>query len=213
MISVWSLFGMWQDKLYVVDLSKESNSLSTCLMANDDKGWLWHRHLGHANMRNLSKLLKGEHIVGLTDVSFERNHECSDCLAGKQLGRPHPVKNIVSTSRPLELLHLDLFGPSTYDTLGGSKYGLVIVDDYSRYCWVFLLKSKDETHKTFIIFAKQAQRQHGAEIKTIRTDNSTEFKNYSMQDFVQDEGIEHEFLAPYTTQQNGVVERKKWVSC
>ena len=159
-------------------------------------------------MKNLSKLLKGEHIIGLTDVSFERNHECSACLAGKQLGKPHPAKNIVSTSRPLELLHLDLFGPSTYDTLGGSKYGLVIVDDYSRYCWVFLLKSKDETHKTFIIFAKQAQRQYGAEIKTIRTDNGTEFKNYSMQDFVQDEGIKHEFSAPYTPQQNGVVERK-----
>ena len=59
-----------------------------------------------------------------------------------------------------------------------------------------------------MIFAKQAQRTHGVEIKTIRTDNDTEFKNYTMQEFVEDEGIKHEFSAPYTPQQNGVVERK-----
>ncbi|KAK1693423.1 hypothetical protein QYE76_010120 [Lolium multiflorum] len=127
---------------------------------------------------------------------------------GKQLKKRHPIKSIVTTSRPLELLHSDLFGPSHYDTLGGSKYGLVIVDDYLRYSWVFLLKSKDETHREFIIFAKKAQRMYESEIKAIRTDNGTEFKNYTMQEFVDDEGIKHEFSAPYTPQQNGVVERK-----
>ncbi|KAK1682100.1 hypothetical protein QYE76_042948 [Lolium multiflorum] len=130
------------------------------------------------------------------------------CVAGKQLKKRHPIKSIVTTSRPLELLHLDLFGPSHYDTLGGSKYGLVIVDDYSRYSWVFLLKSKDETHREFIIFAKKAQRMYESEIKAIRTDNGTEFKNYTMQECVDDEGIKHEFSSPYTPQQNGVVERK-----
>ncbi|KAK1681870.1 hypothetical protein QYE76_042718 [Lolium multiflorum] len=176
--------------------------------AKHDEGWLWHRRLGHVNMRNLKQLLKGEHIVGLTGISFEKDRVCSACVAGKQLKKKHPIKSIVTTSRPLELLHLDLFGPSHYDTLGGSKYGLVIVDDYSRYSWVFLLKSKDETHREFITFAKKAQRTYESEIKAIRTDNGTEFKNYTMQEFVDDEGIKHEFSAPYTPQQNGVVERK-----
>ncbi|KAK1605591.1 hypothetical protein QYE76_029264 [Lolium multiflorum] len=203
------LVGYVENNLYVVDLSKESPSPSTCLMAaKHDEGWLWHRRLGHVNMRNLKQLLKGEHIVGLTNISFEKDHVCSACVAGKQLKKKHPIKSIVTTSRPLELLHLDLFGPSHYDTLGGSKYGLVIVDDYSRYSWVFLLKSKDETHRKFIIFAKKAQRMYESEIKAIRTDNGTEFKNYTMQEFVDDEGIKHEFSAPYTPQQNGVVERK-----
>ncbi|KAK1684429.1 hypothetical protein QYE76_045277 [Lolium multiflorum] len=160
------LVGYVENNLYVVDLSKESSSPSTCLMA--------------------------------------AKHD----EAGKQLKKKHPIKSIVTTSRPLELLHLDLFGPSHYDTLGGRKYGLVIVDDYSRYSWVFLLKSKDETHREFITFAKKAQRMYESEIKAIRTDNGTEFKNYSMQEFVDDEGIKHEFSAPYTPQQNGVVERK-----
>ncbi|KAK1695465.1 hypothetical protein QYE76_012162 [Lolium multiflorum] len=203
------LVGYVENNLYVVDLSKESPSPSTCLMAaKHDEGWLWHRRLGHVNMRNLKQLLKGEHIVGLTVISFEKDRVCSACVAGKQLKKKHPIKSIVTTSRPLELLHLDLFGPSHYDTLGGSKYGLVIVDDYSRYSWVFLLKSKDETHREFITFAKKAQRTYESEIKAIRTDNGTEFKNYTMQEFVDDEGIKHEFSAPYTPQQNGVVERK-----
>ncbi|KAK1685797.1 hypothetical protein QYE76_046645 [Lolium multiflorum] len=203
------LVGYVENNLYVVDLSKESPSFSTCLMAaKHDEGWLWHRRLGHVNMRNLKQLLKGEHIVGLTGVSFEKDRVCSACVAGKQLKKKHPIKSMVTTSRPLELLHLDLFGPSHYDTLGGSKYGLVIVDDYSRYSWVFLLKSKDETHREFITFAKKAQRMYESEIKAIRTDNGTEFKNYTMQEFVDDEGIKHEFSAPYTPQQNGVVERK-----
>ncbi|KAK1604290.1 hypothetical protein QYE76_027963, partial [Lolium multiflorum] len=203
------LVGYVENNLYVVDLSKESSSPSTCLMAaKHDEGWLWHRRLGHVNMRNLKQLLKGEHIVGLTGISFEKDRVCSACVAGKQLKKKHPIKSIVTTSRPLELLHLDLFGPSHYDTLGGSKYGLVIVDDYSRYSWVFLLKSKDETHREFITFAKKAQRTYESEIKAIRTDNGTEFKNYTMQEFVDDEGIKHEFSAPYTPQQNGVVERK-----
>ncbi|KAK1650330.1 hypothetical protein QYE76_068135 [Lolium multiflorum] len=138
----------------------------------------------------------------------KKDRVCSACVAGKQLKKKHPIKSIVTTSRPLEILHLDLFGPSHYDTLGGSKYGLVIVDDYSRYSWVFLLKSKDETHREFITFAKKAQRMYESEIKAIRTDNGTEFKNYTMQEFVDDKGIKHEFSAPYTPQQNGVVERK-----
>ena len=202
------LVGHVEDNLYVVDISKENSSPSTCLMTQHGDGWLWHRRLGHVNMRNLKQLLKGEHIVGLTNVFFEKDRVCSACVAGKQLGKRHPTKSIITTSRPLELLHLDLFGPSHYDTLGGRKFGLVIVDDYSRYSWVFLLRSKDETHREFINFAKQAQRMYEAEIKAIRTDNGTEFKNYTMQDFVNEEGIKHEFSAPYTPQQNGVVERK-----
>ena len=107
-------------------------------MANADKGWLWHRWPAHVGVRNLQDLLKGNHILGLTNVSFEKDRVCSACIAGKQHQSKHPPKNIVSTSRPLELLHVDLFGPPSCDSLGGKKYGLFIVDDYSRYTWVFV---------------------------------------------------------------------------
>jgi hypothetical protein len=78
-------------------------------------------------MRNLAKLQKDNHIIGLTNVMFEKNKVCSACQAGKQHGVPHQSKNMVTTKRPLELLHIDLFGPVTYISIGRSKYGLVIL--------------------------------------------------------------------------------------
>ena len=103
---------------------------------------------------------------------------------------------------------MDLFGPPSFDSLGGRKYCLVIVDDYSRYTWVYFFKRKSETQQTVINFANEAQRQHNAKILTIRSDNGTEFKNYTLDEFLSDEGIKHQYSAPYTPQQNGVAERK-----
>jgi hypothetical protein len=90
-------------------------------------------------MKNLHNLLKGEHILGLTNVHFEKDRVCSACQVGKQVGTHHPYKNIMTTDMLLELLHMDLFGPIAYISIGGSKYCIVIVDDYSRFTWVFLL--------------------------------------------------------------------------
>jgi hypothetical protein len=98
-------------------------------------GWLWHRRLAHVGMKNLHKLLKGEHILGLTNVHFEEDRICSACQGGKQIGAHHPHKNIMITDMPLELLHMDLFGQIAYISIDGSKHYLVIVDDYSRLTW------------------------------------------------------------------------------
>jgi hypothetical protein len=84
-------------------------------------------------MKNLHKLLKGEHILGVTKVHFEKDRVCSACQAGKQVGARHPHKNIMTIDRPLELLHMDLFGPIVYIRIGGCKYCLVIVDDSLGY--------------------------------------------------------------------------------
>jgi hypothetical protein len=96
-------------------------------------------------MKNLHKLLKGEHILGLTNVHFEKDMICSACQEGKQVGVHHPHKNIMTTDRPLELLHMDLFGPIAYICIGGSKYCLVIMDNYSCFTWVFFLQEKSQT--------------------------------------------------------------------
>jgi hypothetical protein len=82
-------------------------------------------------MKNLHKFIKEEHILGLTNVHFEKDMICSACQAGKQVGAHHPHKDIMTTKRLLELLHMDLFGPIAYISIGGSKYCLVIVDGYS----------------------------------------------------------------------------------
>jgi hypothetical protein len=136
--------GVSDDKLYLVDFTKENDDLDACLLAKTNMGWLWHRRLAHVWMKNLHKLLKGEHVLGLIDVCFEKYRPCAACQAGKQVGTSHPSKNVMKTSRPLELLHMDLFGSIAYLSIGGSKYGLVIVDDYSRFTWVFFLHNKSK---------------------------------------------------------------------
>jgi transposase InsO family protein len=181
----------------------------TCLVAKSDKGWLWHRRLAHVGMRNLAKLQKDNHIIGLINVMFEKNKVCNACQVGKQHGVPHQSKNVVTTKRPLELLHMDLFGPVAYISIGGSKYGLVIVDDFSRFTWVFFLSDKGKTQETLKKFMRRAQNEFELKIKKVRSDNGTEFKNTCVEEFSGEEGIKHEFSVPYTPQQNGVVERKK----
>src|SRR4051812_21125934 len=73
---------------------------------------------------------------------------------------------------------------------------------------VIFLKTKDETQETFISFAKEAQHQYQCEIMAIRSENGTEFKNYTRNEFLSDEGIKHQYSAAYTPQQNGVAVRK-----
>jgi transposase InsO family protein len=187
--------GVLDGQLYLVDFNDNKAELDTCLIARTNMGWLWHRRLAHVGMKNLHKFLKGEHILGLTNVHFEKDRICSACQA------------IMTTDRPLELIHMDLFCPIAYISIGGSKYCLVIVDDYSRFTWVFFLQEKSQTQETLKRFLRRAQNEFGLRIKKIRSDNGTEFKNSQIEGFLEEEGIKHEFSSPYTPQQNGVVDR------
>jgi transposase InsO family protein len=159
-------------------------------------------------MRNLAKLQKDEHILGLINVHFEKDMICHACQAGKQVGVPHPPKSIMTTTQPLELIHMDLFGPVAYLSIGDNKYGLVIIDDYSRFTWVFFLFDKCQVRDKVKTIVKRAQKEFGLPIKKVRSDNGTEFNNTQVEEFLDEEGIKHEFSTPYTPQQNGVVERK-----
>jgi transposase InsO family protein len=200
--------GVLDDQLYLVDFNDNNAELDTCLISKTNMGWLWHRRVAHVGMKNLHKLLKGEHILGLTNVHFEKDRICRACQAGMQVGAHHPHKNIMTTGRLLELLHMDLFGLIAYISIGESKYCLVIVDDYSRFTWVFFLQEKSQTQETLKRFLRRAQNEFGLKIKKIRSDNGTEFKNSQNEGFLEEKGIKHEFSSSYTPQQNGVVERK-----
>jgi hypothetical protein len=93
--------GVLDGQLYLVDFNNNNVELDTCLIAKTNMGWLWHRRLAHIGMKNLHKLLKGEHILGLTNVHFEKDRICSACQAGKQVGVHHPQKNIMTTTSRL----------------------------------------------------------------------------------------------------------------
>jgi hypothetical protein len=113
------------------------------------------------------------------------------------VGAPHHTKNIMTTTRPLKMLHMDLFSPIAYISIGSNKYDFVIIDDYSHFTWMFFLQDKGETQEVIKKFLKRSQNKFNAKVKKIRSDNDTEFKNTQIEDYL-DEGIKHEFSAPYT---------------
>jgi hypothetical protein len=159
--------GHVENGLYVINFSKKATKAATCLMAKVGVGWLWHHWLGHVNMRTLQSLHKGNHILGLTDLTFAKDRVCRACIEGKMHELTHPSKTIISSNRVLELLHMDLFGPPTHASLGGNKYCLVIVDDYSRYTWVYFFTYKHETQQTVKDFTNEVQHQYGQDILMI----------------------------------------------
>jgi len=163
--------GFRYNNLYIVDFSSKDTNIKTCLFIKTSLGWLWHRRLARVGMGTLKKLLKNELTRGLKDVKFEKDKLCSACQASKQVANTHPTKIYLSTLRVLELLHMDLFRPTTYASLSENKYCLVIVDDYSRYTWTFFLQDKVEVASIFKKFANKAQNQFDVKIKKIRSDN------------------------------------------
>ncbi|GJS99148.1 retrovirus-related pol polyprotein from transposon TNT 1-94 [Tanacetum coccineum] len=149
-----------------------------------------------------------ELVRNLPKLKFDQ-HFCDACKIRKQAHASHKAKNIVSTTRCLELLHMDLFGPSAVRSYGGNRYTLVIIDDYSRYTWTRFLKDKTEAFDQFEIFSKKIQNQLGCTIVSIRTDHGREFDNeVQFGEFCNANGITHNFSAPRTPQSNSVVERK-----
>ncbi|GKD72618.1 retrovirus-related pol polyprotein from transposon TNT 1-94 [Tanacetum coccineum] len=159
-------------------------------------------------MRLIQSLTSKELARNLLKLKFDQ-HFCDACKMGKQAHASHKAKNIVSTTRCLELLHMDLFGPSTVRSYGGNRYTLVIVDDYSRYTWTRFLKDKTEAFDQFEILSRKIQNQLGCSIVSIRTDHGRELDNeVQFGEFCNANGITHNFSAPRTPQSNGVVERK-----
>ncbi|GJY52337.1 retrovirus-related pol polyprotein from transposon TNT 1-94 [Tanacetum coccineum] len=199
--------GIRKKGLYVMKLGNKPKD-QICLTTIDENSTLWHRRLGHANMRLIQSLASKELVRNLPKLKFDQ-HFCDACKIGKQAHASHKAKNVVSTTRCLELLHMDLFGPSAVQSYGGNRYTLVIVDDYSRYTWTRFLKDKTEAFDQFEIFSRKIQNQLGCSIVSIRTDHGREFDNeVQFGEFCNTNGITHNFSAPRTPQSNGVVERK-----
>ncbi|GJV06946.1 putative ribonuclease H-like domain-containing protein [Tanacetum coccineum] len=181
-----------------------------CLIAKAtiDESNKWHRRLGHVNFKNLNKLVKGNLVRGLPSKIFQNDHTCVACQKGKQHKASCKAKSVSSISHSLQLLHMDLFGPTSVRSLNHKTYCLVITDDFSRFSWVFFLRTKDETSGILKDFIRQIKNQLNQKVKTIRCDNGTEFKNMDFIEFCGSKGIKREYSNARTPQQNRVAKRK-----
>ncbi|GJW11506.1 putative ribonuclease H-like domain-containing protein [Tanacetum coccineum] len=182
----------------------------TCLVAKatKDEAVLWHRRLGHVNFKNINKLVKGNLVRGLPSKTFKLEHSCLACRKGKQHRASCKKIEERTVREPLELLHMDLFGPVSVESVNRKKYCLVVTDDCSKFSWVFFLAYKDETYDMLhdLIVGLENKLRH--KVKTIRCDHGTEFKNHLMNEFCAKKGIKREYSIARTPQQNGVAERK-----
>ncbi|GJZ07886.1 putative ribonuclease H-like domain-containing protein [Tanacetum coccineum] len=163
----------------------------TCLVAKatSEESMLWHRRLGHVNFKNINKLVKENLVRDLPLKRFENDQTCVACLKGKQHRASCKTKAFNPITKPLFMLHMDLFGPTFVSSLMHKKYCLVVTDDYSRFSWVFFLKTKDETSEILKNFIKEIENLVDKKVKIIRSDNGTEFKNKVMDEFCREKGI------------------------
>ena len=157
----------------MIDLSQKLDN-NKCFLSKDDDPWLWHKRIAHINMEHLNKLISKDLVIGLPKLKFEKDRLCDACQKGKQTRVSFKSKNIVSTTQPLQLLHMDLFGPSRIMSLGGSFYAFVIVDDYSRYTWTLCITHKSEAFQAFRKLAKVIQNNKNLNIISIRSEQGGE---------------------------------------
>ncbi|GJT49290.1 putative ribonuclease H-like domain-containing protein [Tanacetum coccineum] len=139
-------------------------------------------------------------------ILVEMDHEDGSCKQHKASYKA--ITAVSSISEPLQLLHMDLFGPTSIRSIDHKYYCLVITDDYSRFCWVFFLEHKDETYPILKDFINLVENQLNKKVKAIRCDNGTEFKNAHIIELCGSKGIKRDYSNARTPQQNGVAERK-----
>ncbi|KAJ9545283.1 hypothetical protein OSB04_024990 [Centaurea solstitialis] len=202
------LTGVRQADIYIINMNTSTDNFCFVSRASTDTNWLWHKRLSHLNFKTLNQLCINNLVVGLPDFRYTKVSLCSACEKGKQTRASFKSKQMSSISSPLQLLHMDLFGPVNVQSIAGKKYTLVIVDEYSRYTWVFFLRSKSDAPEEIILFVRKMEKLNNLSVRSIRSDHGTEFKNSTLETFFDRKGISQNFSSVRTPQQNDVAERR-----
>nr|GFB07851.1 retrovirus-related Pol polyprotein from transposon TNT 1-94 [Tanacetum cinerariifolium] len=176
--------------------------------ASKTKSWLWHHRLSHLNIGVINHLARQGLVRGLPKLKFKKDHLCLTCAMGKSKNESHKHKSKDINQEKLYLLHMDLCGLMRVESINGKKYILVVVDDYSRFTWVKILRSKDEALDFIIKFLKMIHVWLKVPVRRIQSDNGTEFVNQTSREYYEHVGISHEISVARSSQQNVVVERR-----
>lgn len=181
---------------------KEAELAVAVSSSGEESTMLWHRKLGHMTERGLKILSERKLLPGLTKVSLPF---CEHCVISKQ----HRLKFGTSTAKSkgiLDLIHSDVWKAPVL-SLGGARYFVSFIDDFSRRVWVYPIKRKSDVFEVFKAFKARVELESEKKIKCLRTDNGGEYTSDEFDAFCQQEGIKRQFTVAYTPQQNGVAER------
>ena len=194
-------------RLFPLQFSVPS-SLSLASMVVDNKVEVWHQRLGHPNNVILSHLIKHD-FLGSKDQCFNHklSFDCSTCRLGKSKILPFPSHG-GHANTSFEIIHSDVWGITPVVSHAQYKYFVTFIDDYSRFTWVYFLRTKAEVFAVFKKFVAYVETQFSTCIKVLRSDNGGEYMSHAFQAFLQQRGILSQRSCPYTPQQNGVAERK-----
>lgn len=165
----------------------------------------WHRFLGHPSITTLKHMPQlSEKFVAEQVQAIE---QCEVCMKAKMTGDPFPILNRRSQEL-FELLHADICGPYSEESVSNTKFVLTIVEDHSWTIWTYLLSSKEFVYSVLHSYINMVKTHFKKEIKYVRIDNGSEFVNRKVRDLFQQYGILHQRSCIYTPQQNEIVERR-----
>jgi len=189
-------------KMLFKTASKPQANVSTT-----DSIMLWHERLGHVNFKTLKEMVGNGLLSGIKTKSIDGLF-CEACQNGKIHRSPFQKISKERTSKPGEVIHMDVCGKMTHSSIGGSNYFVLFKDDSTSYRLAYFLKHKSDVFSKFLEFQNLCERQTGNKVKKIKSDRGLEFNNIQFKTHCQKEGIIQEFSAPYTPEQNGRIERE-----
>jgi hypothetical protein len=170
-----------------------------CCLGKEDESWLWHKRMGHIHFDNIIKVSKREAVREMPQITKPTNILCKHFQQGKKTKIRFKSKEY-STTKPLEIVHTDLVGPTTTKGLKGERYFMLLVDDYTRMTAVCFLKNKLEAFENFKIYKEIVENEMDSRIKGLRSNNGGEFTSKKFMDYCSNHGIKRQFFIARTPQ-------------
>ena len=198
---------MFLNRMFILLTKIQLQDQHCFLTLTQNLDYLWHCRYGHLSFGGLKTLQQKHMVHGLPQMQYTILL-CEDCVLGKQHRSSFPQESMWRASRPLKLLHSDICGPISPISNSHKRYLLTFIDDFSRKIWVVFLTEKSDTFRMFQLFKTKVEKETGTSIRGLRTDRGGEFTSTEFIDFCATNGIHHQLTAAYTSQQNGVAERK-----
>ncbi|GJT28692.1 retrovirus-related pol polyprotein from transposon TNT 1-94 [Tanacetum coccineum] len=184
-------------------INNNNAGTSTASVYMIDPSFLWHSRLGHVNFRSLQRMIN---LGMLPKCSKDKISKCEICVESKYTSHSH--KSVEKSNEILGLIHTDLCDFKATPSRGGKNYYITFIDDCSKFCYVYLINTKDEALNMFKTYKAEVENQLDKKIKILRSDRGGEYESNDFAEFCSTFGIVHQTTAPYTPQQNGVAERK-----
>ncbi|CAL1385136.1 unnamed protein product [Linum trigynum] len=191
-----------QNKDDVHELPAAASPVRLAMTTTKTPSTTWHNRLGHPNHRLLTRLLR---TLSLPVSSNSHFHSCVSCALNKSHKLPFSVSTLTST-RPFDLLYMDVWGPSPVVSIDSFSYYLVLVDHFTRYTWLYPLSRKYDVSHVFTTFTKMIANYFHTSIRRVYSDGGGEFQKLCS--FFQSTGLTHLLTPPHTPQHNGLAECK-----